>query len=229
MQSEYQVSPTVASLPIGYHKVLRNTYMLLGITMVPTVLGALVGLSIGFSFMAQHPVMSMALMFAVMMGLFFGISASRNSSLGLLLLLVLTGFMGLMLGPVLQVALHMRNGAQLVGLAAAGTGIIFMSLAGYVTVSKKDFSFLGNFLFVGLVLLFVASLANMFFHIPALALALSGVSVLVFSGFVLVDVSRILQGGETNYIMATLALYLDIYNLFVNLLTLLMALMGERD
>ena len=107
--------------------------------------------------------------------------------------------------------------------------MIFFALASYATVSKKDFSFLGNFLFVGLILLILASLANMFFQVPAAALAISSVAVLIFSGFILFDVSRIVQGGETNYIMATLALYLDIYNLFVNLLQLLMALSGERD
>jgi FtsH-binding integral membrane protein len=137
--------------------------------------------------------------------------------------------MGIMLGPILQVALHLKNGAQLVGLAAGGTGVIFLALASYATVSKKDFSFLGNFLFVGLILLIIASLANMFFQVPAASLAISSVAVLLFSGFILFDVSRIVQGGETNYIMATLALYLDIYNLFVNLLQLLMAFGGERD
>ena len=145
------------------------------------------------------------------------------------MLLALTGFMGLMLGPILQVALHLRNGAQLIGLAAGGTGIIFLTLAGIATTTKKDFSFMGNFLLVGIILLIVAMLANMFFQIPAFALALSGVAVLLFSGFILYDVSRVVNGGETNYVMATLAIYLDIYNLFVNLLQLLMALLGERD
>ncbi len=229
MQTEYQINSSAGALSLGAHKVLRNTYMLLGLTMLPTVVGALAGMSMNLSFMAQHPIMATIGMLAVMFGLFMGISANRNSALGVVFLLVLTGFMGLMLGPVLQVALHLKNGAQLVGLAAGGTGIIFMSLAAVATVSKKDFSFLGNFLFIGLILLVVASLANLFFQIPALALALSGVSVLLFSGYILYDVSRIVQGGETNYVMATLALYLDIYNLFVNLLQLLMALMGERD
>jgi modulator of FtsH protease len=229
MQTEYQINTSASTLSLGTHKVLRNTYMLLGLTMLPTVVGALVGMSMNLSFMAQHPIVATIGMLAVMFGLFMGISANRNSALGVVLLLALTGFMGLMLGPILQVALHLKNGAQLVGLAAGGTGIIFVSLAGIATVSKKDFSFLGNFLFIGLILLVVASLANMFFQIPALALALSGVSVLLFSGYILYDVSRIVQGGETNYVMATLALYLDIYNLFVNLLQLLMALMGERD
>lgn len=230
MRSNYQaVASSPVSLSLGYNKVLRNTYMLLGASMIPTVIGAVVGVNADFSIMAQHPLVVMAGSIAVMFALFFGISVNRNSGFGLLLLLALTGFMGLMLGPVLQVALHLKNGGQLIGLAASGTGVVFLVLAGVATVSKKDFSFLGNFLFVGLVLLVLASLANLFFHIPALSLALSAVSVLVFSGYILFDVSRIVRGGETNYVMATLALYLDIYNLFVNLLSLLMALLGERE
>lgn len=231
MSSDYQLaeSSSSTSAVLGAHKVLRNTYMLLGLSMLPTVAGALVGMSMNFSFMAQHPIMASLGMLAVMFGLFMGISANRNSSVGVVMLLLLTGFMGLMLGPILQVALHLRNGAQIVGLAAGGTGVIFMTLASIATVSKKDFSFIGNFLFIGLILLLVASLANMFFHIPALALTISAVAVLIFSGFILFDVNQIVRGGETNYVMATLNIYLDIYNLFINLLQLLMALMGERD
>lgn len=229
MQPELQMSTQTAGLPLSSHKVLRNTYMLLGLTMIPTVIGAFIGMSMNFSFMAQSPILGMVIMLAVMFGLFWGISKNRDSGVGVVLLLALTFFMGLMLGPILQVALHLKNGAQLVGLAAGSTGVIFLALASYATVSKKDFSFLGNFLFVGLILLIIASLANMFFQVPAASLAISSVAVLIFSGFILFDVSRIVQGGETNYIMATLALYLDIYNLFVNLLQLLMALSGEKD
>lgn len=229
MQSDFPSISSTSTFDLGTHKVLRNTYMLLGLSMLPTVAGALVGMSMNFSFMAQHPILATLGMLAVMIGLFMAIGANRNSALGVVLLLVLTGFMGLMLGPVLQVALHLKNGAQIVGLAAGGTGLIFMSLAGYATVSKKDFSFLGNFLFIGLVLLIIGSLANMFFHLPLLMLTISAISVLIFSGYILFDVSRIVLGGETNYVMATLSLYLDIYNLFLNLLQLLMALMGERD
>jgi modulator of FtsH protease len=230
MQSDYQIANTADStLAIGAHKVLRNTYMLLGITMIPTVIGAMVGMTMNFSWAAQHPIMFALGSLAAMFGLFFGIQANRNSALGVVLLLVLTGMMGVLLGPILQVALQLKNGAQLVGLAAGGTGIIFLTLAGIATTTKKDFSFMGNFLMVGIILLIIASLANMFFQIPALALALSGVAVLLFSGFILYDVSRVVNGGETNYVMATLAIYLDIYNLFVNLLHLLMALMGERE
>ena len=216
-------------LAASANKVLRNTYMMLGLTMIPTVIGAFIGMSMNFSFLAQHPVMGFIGMLAVMFGLFWGISANRNSGVGVALLLALTFFLGLMLGPILQAALHLKNGAQLVGLAAGGTGVIFFSLATIATVTKKDFSFLGKFLFIGLILLILASFANLFFQVPALALTISAIAVLIFSAYILYDVSRIVQGGETNYVMATLALYLDIYNLFVNLLHLLMALTGERD
>ena len=231
MQPELQViaGQQQGQLAVGTNKVLRNTYLMLGLTMIPTVIGAAIGTSMNFSFMAQHPIMGVIGMLAVMFGLFWGISANRNSGLGVALLLVLTFFMGLMLGPILQVALHLKNGAQVVGMAAGGTGVIFFGLAGVATVTKKDFSFLGNFLFVGLILLMIASLANLFFQVPAMALAISAIAVLIFSGYILFDVSQIVHGGETNYVMATLALYLDIYHLFVNLLQLLMALTGERD
>lgn len=229
MQPDTIIASSSTRLDSSAHKVLRNTYMLLGLTMVPTVIGAVAGMSLNFAWAAQHPVLFALGALALMFGLFMGINANRNSVLGIVLLLALTGLMGVMLGPILQVALHLKNGAQLVGLAAGGTGIIFLTLAGIATTSKRDYSFLGNFLLVGIILLILASLANLFFQIPALALALSGVAVLLFSGFILYDVSRIVQGGETNYVMATLAIYLDIYNLFVNLLQLLMALMGERE
>jgi modulator of FtsH protease len=231
MPSQFETNAYNASVALGAdrNKVLRNTYMLLGISLVPTVIGALVGMSMNFSFMALHPIMYSLVMFGVMMGLFFAIQANRNSSLGVVLLLILTGFMGLMLGPILQMALGFSNGGQIVGLAAGGTAAIFLVLAGIATTSKRDFSFLGKFLMIGIVLLILASLANMFFQIPALALTLSAVGVLLFSGFILFDVNRVMNGGETNYVMATLSIYLDIYNLFVSLLRLLMMLMGERD
>ncbi len=230
-RSPYGLSGHDTSVAAGAdaNKVLRNTYMMLGLTMIPTVIGALFGMSLNFGFMAASPILSAVVMLAVMFGLFFAISASRNSALGVLLLLALTGFMGLMLGPVLQTALSLRNGGELVLLAAGGTGAIFLTLAGIATVTKKDFSFLGKFLMVGIVLLILAMLANLYFQIPALALTLSAVAVLLFSGFLLYDVSRVVNGGETNYVMATLAIYLDIYNLFVHLLHLLMAFMGERE
>lgn len=229
MQPELRIMSQTADASLSANKVLRNTYMLLGLSMIPTVIGAMIGISMNFSFMAQSPILGFIVMMAVMFGLFWGISKNRDNGLGVALLLALTFFMGLMLGPILQVALHLKNGAQLVGLAAGGTGVIFFGLATVATVTKKDFSFMGKFLFIGLILLIVASIANMFLHIPVMQLTISAVAVLIFSGFILFDVSRVVTGGETNYIMATLAIYLDIYNLFVNLLSLLMALTGERD
>jgi FtsH-binding integral membrane protein len=226
---QFQTVTQTGALATEQNKVLRNTYMMLGLTMIPTVIGAFIGMSINFSFMAQHPIISSLVMFGAMMGMLFAVTALRNSVWGIVALLGFTLMAGVFLGPILQVALHLKNGAQLVGMAAGGTGIIFFSLATLATVTKKDFSFMGKFLFIGLILLIVASLANMFFQIPALSLTISAIAVLIFSAYILFDVSRIVTGGETNYVMATLALYLDIYNLFINLLSLLMAFSGERD
>jgi len=227
MQYEY-IPARTGSVAVEQNKVLRNTYMMLAMTMIPTVIGAAVGTSMNFAFMAQHPVMFSLLMFGAMMGSMFAVTALRNSIWGVVALLGFTLLAGLFLGPILQVALHLKNGAQLIGLAAGGTGVIFFSLATVATVTKKDFSFMGKFLFIGLILLIVASLANIFLQIPALMLTISAIAVMIFSAYILFDVSRIVRGGETNYVMATLALYLDIYNLFINLLTLLMALAGDR-
>ena len=211
------------------HRVLRNTYLLLAISMIPTVMGAMVGRSLQFTWLAAHPILGSLGVLAVMMGLIFGVQANRNNGLGVVLMLVLTGVFGVMLGPILQVAAGLSNGTQLVTIAAAGTGVIFFTLAGIATVSKRDFSFMGKFLMIGLIVVFIAMLANIFLQVPALSLTISAVAVLLFSGFILYDVSRVVNGGETNYIVAALAIYLDIYNLFVNLLHLLMAFAGERD
>jgi len=229
MQYQTQTATPIGTLATEQNKVLRSTYMMLALTMVPTMIGAFIGTSINFSFMAASPIMSSLLMFGAMIGMLFAVSALRNSVWGIAALLGFTLVAGLFLGPILQVALHLRNGAQLIGMAAGGTGIIFFSLATIATVTKKDFSFMGKFLFIGLILLIVASLANMFFQIPALSLTLSAIAVLIFSAYILFDVSRIVHGGETNYVMATLGLYMSIYNLFINLLSLLMAFGGERD
>jgi len=229
MQYQTQsVAPTTA-LAVEQNKVLRNTYMMLALTMIPTVIGALIGTSMNLSFMAEHPIMSSLLMFGAMMGMLFAVTALRNSVWGIVALLGFTFVAGAFLGPILQVALHLKNGAELVGMAAGGTGIIFFTLATIATVTKKDFSFMGKFLFIGLILLIVASLANIFFQIPALSLTISAIAVMIFSAYILYDVSQIVHGGETNYVMATLGLYLNIYNLFIHLLNLLMAFSGERD
>lgn len=229
MQPDLRVADTSATLPVETNKVLRNTYLMLGLTMIPTVIGAFIGVSLNFAFMAASPMLSVVVLLAVLFGLNWAIAANRNNALGVALLLVMTFLLGVMLGPILQRALHFRNGAQLIGMAAGGTSVIFMTLANVAAVTKKDFSFLGKFLVVGLVLLIIASIANAIFQVPSVHLALASIGVLIFSGFILYDVSRVVTGGETNYVMATLAIYLDIYNLFVRLLQLLMALAGERD
>lgn len=218
-----------ADRALQQNRVLRNTYLLLALTMVPTVIGAMIGLNTNFSFLSAAPIAGPLLMFALMMGLLFGVTKLRNSVWGIALLFGFTFLAGWWLGPILQVALGLSNGAQLIGMAAGGTGLVFAVMATIATTSKRDFSFMGKFLFVGLIVVIVAALANLFFQIPALALTISAVAVLLFSMFILYDVSRIVNGGETNYVMATMAIYLDIYNLFIHLLHLLMAFAGNRD
>ena len=226
---QYQNQATIGSVAVEQNRVLRNTYMMLGLTMIPTVIGAFIGLSVNFSFMALHPIIGSLLMFAVMMGLLFAVAKLRDSVWGIAALLGFTFVAGIFLGPILQVALHLKNGGQLIGMAAGGTGLIFLSLATIATVTKKDFSFMGKFLFIGLIMLVIASLANMFFQVPVMSLAISAIAIMIFSAYILFDISQIVHGGETNYVMATLTLYLDIYNIFVNLLNLLMAFSGEKD
>lgn len=229
MEHQYLPATQIGAVSSEQNKVLRNTYMMLSLTMIPTVIGAFVGMSMSFAFMAKSPIMGSLLMFGAMIGMMFAVTKLRNSIWGVVALLGFTFVAGVFLGPILQVAMHLRNGAQLIGMAAGGTGIIFFSLATLATVTKKDFSFMGKFLFIGLILLIVASFANMFFQIPAMSLTISAIAVLIFSAFILYDVSRIVNGGETNYVMATLGLFLSIYNLFIHLLSLLMAFSGERD
>ncbi|HET7832143.1 MAG TPA: Bax inhibitor-1/YccA family protein [Gallionella sp.] len=229
MRYQSQAGTLTVAIQAVQSNVLRNTYLMLALTMIPTIIGAFIGLSTNFSFLAEHPIMGSLLMFGAMMGLLFVVGFLRNSVWGIVALLGFTFVAGVFLGPILQVALHLKNGAQLVGMAAGGTGLIFFSLATLATVTKKDFSFMGKFLFIGVILLLVASFANLFFQVPALALTISAIAVLIFSAFILYDISQIIQGGETNYVMATLNLYLDIYNIFINLLNLLMVLSGERD
>ena len=209
-------------------RVLRNTYFLLALTMVPTVLGALVGVQAGFSFLAGSPVIGFLLFLGIAWGFMWGIERNKNSGLGVALLLGFTFFMGLMLSGMLRVALGFSNGGTLIALAAGGTGAIFVTLAGIASTSKRDFSNLGKFLFAGMILILVAALANAFFQIPILSLVISALAVVIFSAYILFDINSIVRGGETNYISATLKVYLDIYNVFVNLLSLLMAFTGQR-
>ena len=219
---------TAGTLAPEAQKVLRNTYLLLALTMVPTVLGAWVGMQTA-SIITGSPILASVLMLVGVIGLQFAIAAYRNSVVGIGLLLLMTGLLGWWLGPILNVALSLKNGMQLVGYAAVGTGTIFFTMGAIATVTKRDFSFLGKFLFVGMIAVLIAMFANMYFQIPALALALSTLVVIIFSLFLLHDLSRIMQGGETNYVMATTGVYLSLLNIFASLLHILMSLSGERD
>jgi len=225
-QSAYRVG--TQDLALQQQKVLRNTYLLLALTLVPTVIGAFIGMSTGGIIM-QHPIISFFVMLGAVIGLQYAIAANRNSGLGVVLLLGMTFILGWWLGPLLTVALSLKNGPQLVGLAAGGTAAVLFVMSGIATTTRKDFSFMGKFLFVGMIVLLLALVANMFLQIPALALTVSALVVVVFSLFLLYDLSRIVNGGETNYIMATTGVYLSLFNIFANLLHLLMALAGERD
>jgi modulator of FtsH protease len=212
------------------NRVLRNTYWLLALSMVPTVLGAWVGVATGFSlFAATSPAMSMLAFFAIAFGFMFAIQRTKDSSVGVFVLLGFTFFMGLMLSRMLSFILGFSNGPSLIMLAFGGTGVIFAAMATIATVSKRDFSGLGKWLFVGVIVLLLAMVANMFLQLPALMLTVSVLAIAIFSAYMLFDVQRVVNGGETNYITATLASYLDLYNVFVNLLALLGIFGGNRN
>lgn len=230
MNTQYDISGhEISQAATRQNRVLRNTYQLLALSMVPTVLGALAGIQMGFSFFAGSPLVSFLLFLGIAWGFMWGIEKNRNNSKGVALLLGFTFFMGLMLSRILQFALGFSNGGSMIALAAGGTGAIFFTLSAIATVSKRDFSGIGKFAFAGLILILLASLANVFFQIPALSLTIAVAAIGIFSAYILFDISRIVQGGETSYVSATLAVYLDVYNIFVSLLQLIMALTGERD
>ena len=230
MQTDFRIAGQgTQELALQQNRVLRNTYLLLALSMVPTVLGTLVGVQLNFSFMAGSPFIAFMLFMGIAWGFMWGIERNKDSGLGVALLLAFTFFMGLMLSRILQVALGFANGGNMIMMAAAGTGAIFFVMATVATVSKRDFSNMGKFLFIGMIVVLLAAVANIFFQIPALSLAISAAAVMIFSAYILYDISRIVQGGETNYVSATLSVYLSIYNVFVSLLQLIMAFTGERD
>src|SRR3990172_966167 len=231
MQPELQTANTgygtVAIAPDS-QKVLRNTYLLLALTMVPTIAGAWLGMATA-SVVTGSPILSFFLMLGAVIGLQFGIVRFRNSVIGIGLLLLMTGLLGWFLGPLLNYALTMKNGIQLVGYAAAGTGVIFFTMGAIATVTRRDFSFMGKFLFVGMIAVLLAAIANLFLQIPLFGLVISSLVLVVFSLYLLHDLSRIVTGGETNYVLATTGVYISLLNVFTSLLHILMALTGERD
>jgi modulator of FtsH protease len=227
-RGNYSQAQDVAYTAEGAQKVLRNTYLLLALTMVPTVIGAWIGMQTAGVIIAS-PILSSVVMLAAVIGLQFAIAANRNSGIGVALLLLMTGVLGWWLGPILNLALSMANGMQMVAYAAVGTGVIFVAMSAIAQSLKRDIGFMGKFLFVGMIALLLAIFANMWLQIPALALTISTLVIVLFSMFLVYDLQRIIRGGETNYVMATTGVYLSLFNIFANLLHLLLALTGERE
>ncbi len=212
------------------NRVMRNTYWLLALSMVPTVLGALVGLNTGINqIMGSSPGTSAIVFLVGAFGLMYLIERNKDTSLGVALLLAFTFFMGIMLSRLLGHVLGMGNGAQLIMLAFGGTATVFGAMATIASTTKRDFSNMQKFLLIGVIILIVASVANIFLQLPALMLTISVMAVAIFSALLLVDLQRVINGGETNYVSATLAIYLDVYNIFTNLLMLLGIFGGNRE
>ena len=207
---------------LATNKVLRNTYSLLSMTLLFSAATAGVSMALNL----PHP--GLLLTLAGYFGLLFATSKFRNSGLGLVCVFALTGFMGYTLGPILNAYLSLANGGQVVMTAMGGTGLIFLGLSGYALASRKDFSFMGGFLMVGILVAFLGGLAAVFLEMPMLSLAVSAMFVLLMAGLILFETSNIIHGGETNYIMATVTLYVSIFNLFTSLLHLLGFMGGEE-
>ncbi|MES2756279.1 MAG: Bax inhibitor-1/YccA family protein [Pseudomonadota bacterium] len=209
------------------HRVLRNTYWLLALSMIPTILGAFVGVSM------QLPIpsgmMGFVLFMAVAFGFIYAINKTKDSAAGVAFLLGFTFFMGLLLTPLLRHTLGYSNGGSLIMTAFGGTACIFAVMASVATVSKRDFSMMGKWLMAGVIVLILASVANIFLGMSALSIVISVMAIGIFSAFILYDVQRIINGGETNYITATLSIYLDVYNIFTALLSLLGIGGGSRE
>ena len=221
MRLNVAAAPASAST-LATNKVLRNTYMLLSMTLLFSALTA------GLAMMLNMPPLGMIVTMVGYFGLLFATTKFSNSALGLVFVFALTGFMGLTLGPIINMYLNAyANGHQLVMTALGGTGVIFIALSGYALTTRKDFSFLGGFLMVGILVAFLAGIGAMVFSIPALSLAVSGMFILLMSGMILYQTSEIIHGGETNYILATVSLYISIYNLFLSLLQILGVFSGD--
>ena len=215
-------------MAVDRQRVLRNTYWLLALSMVPTVLGAWIGVSAGILATMGFG-MSTMLFFVGAFGLMFLVEKTKNSSAGVYALLGFTFFMGLMLSRLLAQILGFKNGGSLIMMAFGGTGAIFFAMATLATVIKRDLSAMGKFLFVGAVILMVVGIVNIFLQSSALMLTMMVLAMGVFSAFMLFDIKRVVDGGETNYISATLAIYLDLYNVFQSLLALLGIFGGDRE
>ena len=210
------------------NRVLRNTYWLLALSMVPTVLGAWIGVSSGL-LLTMGAGMSAIVFLAGAFGFIFAIEKTKNSSAGVPVLLGFTFFMGLMLSRMLSFVLGFSNGAGLVMTAFAGTGLVFLGMATLSSVIKRDLSAMGKFLFIGVIMLIVAGIANIFLQSSALMITLSVIAIGIFSAFIVYDLQRVKNGAETNYITATLGVYISLYNIFSSLLAILGIAGGSRD
>ena len=217
----YAIARPAESL-LATNKLVRNTYLLLSMTLLFSAATAGIAIATNMPFMG--PLVTLGGYF----GLLFLTAHLRNSAWGLLSVFALTGFMGLTLGPMINAYLqYYANGGQLVMLAMGGTGAIFLGLSGYALTTRKDFSFLGGYVFVGILVAFLAGIGAVIFGLPALSLAVSAVFIMLMSAYILFQTSAMIHGEETNYIMATISLYVSIYNLFTSLLHLLGAFAGE--
>jgi modulator of FtsH protease len=215
-RSNAMTAATVSTvLDSSARRVLRNTYLLLSLCLAFSAVTAGATVALGL----PHPGIIITLL--GYFGLLYLVNKNRDSGLGVALVFALTGFMGYTLGPIVSHYLHMPNGGLTVMMALGGTAAIFIALSGYALVSKRDLSFLGGFLTVGILVAFLVSLAAIFLHIPALSLTVSAVFVLLMSGMILFETNNIVRGGETNYVMATISLFVTIFNLFTSLLQLL--------
>jgi len=224
----YMLNTKPANITYGHsqalevNKVLRNTYALLALTLLFSAVTAGISMTLNL----PHP--GLIITMVGYFGLLFLTQYLRNSPWGLLSIFALTGFMGFTLGPIINSYLSLPNGGQIVTNALGGTAITFLGLSGYALTTRKDFSFIGSFLFVGILVAFLAGLASIFFEIPALSLAVSAMFVLLMSGLILYQTSSIIHGGETNYIIATVTLYVSIYNLFTSLLHIFGVMGGDE-
>jgi len=221
MQSNTSFQTASKSSALEINKVLKNTYMLLSMTLAFSAVTA------GVSMAMNLPHGAALIMMLVAFGLMFVVNKKADSASGVYWIFAFTGLMGASLGPMLSAYAAMPNGGAMIMQALGGTALIFFALSGYALTSKKDFSFMGGFLMVGLIVAVVAMIANIFLQIPALSLAISAAVIMIMSGLILYDTSRIINGGERNYIRATVSLYLNIYNIFVHLLSMLGLLGGD--
>ena len=223
MNQNYSTVAKRSTSALATNKVLRNTYMLLSMTLLFSGLTAALSM-----FLNMPPMTYLVSVIGGMVIAMFVLPRFANSPAGIGIVFLITGMLGFGLGPMLSMYAALPNGGSIITLSLGGTGVIFLGLSAYALATQKDFSFLGGFLMVGFLLVLIAAVANIFLAIPAMSLAISAVVIMIMSGFILYDTSRIIHGGETNYVLATIGLYMTIFNIFISLLQIL-GIMGNDD